>query len=74
MLSTIKLETKTIQTHPLLELGDFLISQSVRLGDYWDKVDFGVQSTHKFNIQLFEATARILEHGLGGNAMRRAYE
>lgn len=54
-----------IQAYPFLELGDFLISQSVCLGNDGNKVDFGVQSAHKLNIQLLEPKVHISEHGCG---------
>jgi len=50
----MKVEVEIIQAHPLLELGDLLISQSVGLGNDGNKVDFGVQSAHKLNVQLLK--------------------
>lgn len=61
----MELEREIIQAHPLLELGDLFVSQSVCLGNDGNKVDFGVQSAHKLNIQLLEPEVRTSDHGFG---------
>jgi hypothetical protein len=61
----MKLEREIIQAHPLLELGDLFVSQSVCLGNDGNKVDFGVQSAHKLNIQLLKPKVRTSKHGCG---------
>jgi len=38
-------------TYPVLEGNDLLVCQSVRLGNDWDQIDFGVKSPHHFNIK-----------------------
>jgi hypothetical protein len=41
-------------THPLLEVGDFFVGQGIRLGNDGNEVDFGVQPTHEFNVNLLQ--------------------
>jgi hypothetical protein len=41
----------TSWTYPGLEFCDFVISQRICLGDDGDKVNFGMKSTHKFDIE-----------------------
>ena len=38
----------------MLEVGDLLIGESIRLGNDWDEIDLGVKSTHNLNIQRLE--------------------
>ena len=42
-------------THSGLEFCDFVIRQSICLGNDGNKVDFGVQPTHELNIEGFQA-------------------
>lgn len=42
-------------THPLLEVSDLIIGQGIRLGNNRNKVDFGVQPAHEFNVNLLQA-------------------
>jgi hypothetical protein len=42
-------------THPLLELNDFLIGQSIGLSDNRNQVDFLMQSTHELDVDLLES-------------------
>ena len=44
--------------HPALEVGDLLVCQSVSLGDDGYQIDFGVQSAHEFNVNLFETVKK----------------
>ena len=41
-------------THPLLEVGDFFVGQGIRLGDDGNEIDFGVQPTHEFDVNLLQ--------------------
>ncbi len=43
-------------THPGLEFRDFIIGQSICLGNDGNKIDFGVQPAHKLNIEGLQAT------------------
>jgi hypothetical protein len=42
-------------THPSLEVSNFLISHGVGFRYHGNKVDFGVQFAHKFNVNLLQA-------------------
>ncbi len=42
--------------YPGFEFRDFIIGQSIRLGDDGYKVDFGVKPTHKLNIEGLQPT------------------
>jgi hypothetical protein len=48
-------------TYTLLEVRNLLIGESVRLGDDWNEVDLGVESTHDLNIQRLEGVASGLD-------------
>jgi hypothetical protein len=48
-------------TYSGLEVRDFLISKSVGLSNDGDKVDFGVEASHDFNIQRLERVAGGLD-------------
>jgi hypothetical protein len=43
-------------TYPGFEFRDFVIRQSIRLGDDGNEVDFSMQPTHKLNIEGLQAT------------------
>lgn len=45
----------------LLEFDDFLVREGISLGNHGDEVDFGVQLTHEFDINLLERVACGLE-------------
>lgn len=40
-------------SHPLFEVGDFLVSQGVCLGDNGDEINFLMQPTHELDVYLF---------------------
>ena len=42
-------------TYPGFEFRDFVISQSICLGNDGNEVDFGVQPTHKLNVEGLQA-------------------
>lgn len=44
-------------TYSLFEVNNLLVRQSIRLGDNWNEVDLGMQSTHDFDIQRLESVA-----------------
>ena len=48
-----------ILTYTLLKFSDFLIRQSVRLGNDWDEVDFCVESAHELDVKLLETMGDI---------------
>jgi hypothetical protein len=50
-------------TYPGFEFRDFVIRQSIRLGDDGNEVDFSMQPTHKLNIEGLQAT-RHFRHGI----------
>ena len=54
--------------YPSFEFRDFVIGQSIRLGDDGDKVDFGMKPAHKLNIERLQPIGhRRYEHIYGVN-------
>lgn len=40
-------------TYSLFERDDFVVGEGISLGNDGNKVDFGMEATHKFDINLF---------------------
>lgn len=54
MISLYLPEVSDRLAYPLLEQSDLLIGHSIRLGNDRDKVDFGMKSSHEFDIDGFQ--------------------
>lgn len=52
---------KRADSYPLLEHGDFIVGQSIGLGDHWNQVDLVVQSAHNFNVEGLQRVAGGLD-------------
>lgn len=48
-------------THSLLEGRNFVVGESISLGDDWDEVDLGVQAAHDLNVQWLQRVAGGLD-------------
>lgn len=57
-------------TYPVLEGGDLLVRDGIRLGDDGDQVDLGVQPLHDLNVKRLKRVAGGLdEENAGMNAV-----
>lgn len=50
-------------THSLLKGNNLVVSESVGFGDDGYQVDFSMQSTHKFNVDLLETVMTPQSYG-----------